>query len=160
MWQEMTSHDPRDRSDPEVTSFSCNSQEVAVTWQEMISRDHVPGSSPEVTSFHRKSPWSGCRKPISQVLGTFQLLQFCNSQKVAWQSRGRKWPHETPRDWKSPGSGCRDPINQVLGTFELLQGCNSHEVAVTWQEMTSRDPTWPEGPGSDVISPEVTWKWL
>jgi len=44
----------------------------------------------------------------------------------------------------------------VLGTFELLQGCNSQEVVVTWQEMTSRDLTWPE-----VTSlTEVIWKWL
>ena len=60
----------------------CNSQEVAVTCQEMTSRDHVTGSDPEVTSFDRKSPGSGCRRPISQVLDTFEFLQGCNSHKV------------------------------------------------------------------------------
>ena len=37
----------------------------------------------EVTSFNRKSPGSGCKRPISQVMGTFELLQGCNSQEVA-----------------------------------------------------------------------------
>ena len=47
------------------------------TWPE------VTGSDPEVTLFHRKSPGSGCRRPISLVLGTFELLQAVNSQQVA-----------------------------------------------------------------------------
>ena len=49
---------------------------------------------PEVTLFDRKSPGRGC-KPISQVLGAFELLYSCNWQEVAvtWQemtSLGRK----------------------------------------------------------------------
>ena len=36
-----------------------------------------------MTSFDRKLPGSGCRRPIRQVLGTFELLQGCNSQEVA-----------------------------------------------------------------------------
>ena len=40
-------------------------------------------SDPEVTSFDRKSFGSGCRTPIRQVLGTFELLQSCDSQEVA-----------------------------------------------------------------------------
>jgi len=43
----------------------------------------VTGSDPEVTSFDWKSPGSGCRRPISQGLDTFELLQGCNSQEVA-----------------------------------------------------------------------------
>ena len=43
----------------------------------------VTGSDLEVRKFDRKSPGSGCRKPISQVLGTFELLQGCNSQELA-----------------------------------------------------------------------------
>ena len=62
-----------------------------------VTRPHVTGTDPEVTSFHRKSPGSGCRKPISQVLGILELLRRFNLQ----------------------------------------------EVAVTWQEMTSGDRTWP-----------------
>ena len=48
----------------------------------------VTGSEPEVTSFDWKSPGSGCRRPISQILGMFELLQGCNSQEE--QSRDRK----------------------------------------------------------------------
>ena len=42
------------------------------TWPE------VTGSDPEVASFERKSPGSGCRRPISQVLAMSELLQGCN----------------------------------------------------------------------------------
>ena len=45
-----------------------------------MSRD---GSEPEVTSLDQKLPGNGCRRPISQALGTFELLQGCNSQEVA-----------------------------------------------------------------------------
>ena len=48
-----------------------------------VMRPHLTGSDPEVTSFDRKSPGSGCRRPISQGLDTFELLQGCNSQEVA-----------------------------------------------------------------------------
>ena len=48
---------------------------------------HVTGSDQEVTSFPRKSPGSGCRKPISQVLGTFESLHGSNSQEVAVTSQ-------------------------------------------------------------------------
>ena len=44
-------------------------------------------SDPEVTSLDRKSPGSGCRRSISQVLSTFELLQGCNSQEVAVTSQ-------------------------------------------------------------------------
>ena len=47
-----------------------------VTWPE------VSGSDPEPT-FDGKSPGSGCRRPISQVLGRIELLQGCKSQEVA-----------------------------------------------------------------------------
>ena len=43
----------------------------------------VTVSVPEVTLFDRKPPGSGCRRPVSQVLGAFELLQGCNSQEVA-----------------------------------------------------------------------------
>ena len=94
----------------------------------------MTGSDPEVTLFDRKSRSSGCRRPISQVLGTFQLQQGCNSQEVAvtWQemiSGDLTCLEVTSFDRKSPGSGCGRPISQVLGTFEPLQGCNSQEVA-------------------------------
>jgi len=114
---------------------------------------HVTERVSEVMSFARKSRGSGCRRPIRQVLGTFEFLQDCNSHEVAitcqeMTSRDPTWPEVTLFDWQSPGSSCSRSRSQVLGTFELLQGCNS-QVAVTWPEMTSRDPTWPE----------VTRKW-
>ena len=70
---------------------------VAITSQEMTSGHHVTGSDPEMTSSQRKSPGSGCGRPISQVLGTFELLKGCNSQEVAvtWQEMS----HVTPRYW-------------------------------------------------------------
>ena len=48
-----------------------------VTWPE------VTGSDPEVWSFDQKSPGSGCIRPVSQVLGAFELLQGFNSQEKA-----------------------------------------------------------------------------
>ena len=43
----------------------------------------VTGSDPEVTSFNRKSPASGCGRK-THVSGTFEHLQVCNSQEVAF----------------------------------------------------------------------------
>ena len=48
-----------------------------------VTYPHVAGSDLEVTSFDWKSPGSGCGRPISQVSGTFELLQGCNWQEVA-----------------------------------------------------------------------------
>ena len=48
-----------------------------------VTSPEVTGIDPEVKSFGRKSPGSGCRSPISQVVGTFELLQGCNLQEVA-----------------------------------------------------------------------------
>ena len=52
-----------------------------------LTYPHVTGSDPEVTSFDRKSLGSGCSRPISQVLGMFELLENCNSQEVAVTSQ-------------------------------------------------------------------------
>ena len=117
--------------------------ETDVTWP------YMTGSDLEVTAFDRKSPGSGWRWPRTCILCTFELLQGCNLQEVAvtWQkmmSRDRKWPEVTSFKQKSPGSGCRRPRPHFLSTFEFLQGCNSQEMVVTWQEMASRDLTWPE----------------
>ena len=49
-----------------------------------VTRPEVTRTDPEVMSFDWKSPGSGCRRPIRQVLGTFELLQGCNSQEVAF----------------------------------------------------------------------------
>jgi len=125
------------------------------------------GSDPQVT-YHPRSPGSGCRRPKTWVLCTFELLQGCNSRR--WQSRDRKWCNVTWSDRKWPwiavisveviGSGCKRPKTGILCTFELLQGSNSQEVALTWREMTSCYFAWLEVTRSDVISPEVPWKRL
>ena len=47
-----------------------------------VTLPHVIGSDPKVESFDQKSSGSGCRRPISQVLGTFELLQYSNLQEV------------------------------------------------------------------------------
>ena len=43
----------------------------------------VTGSDQEMTSFDQKSPGSGSRRAVSQVLGMFLCLQCCNSQEMA-----------------------------------------------------------------------------
>ena len=48
-----------------------------------VTRPEVTGSDPEMTPFDRKSPGSGGRRLISQVLAKFELLQGCNLQEVA-----------------------------------------------------------------------------
>ena len=48
-----------------------------------VTRPEGTGSDPEETTFDRKSPGSGCRWPISQVLGMFEFVQGSNSQEVA-----------------------------------------------------------------------------
>ena len=53
-----------------------------------VTRPHVTGSDPEETSFDRRSPGSSCTRPISQVLGTFEILQGLTHRR--WQSRDRK----------------------------------------------------------------------
>ena len=47
-----------------------------------VTRHHMTGRD-TVTSLDRKSPGSGCRRRISQVLDMFDLLYGCNSQEVA-----------------------------------------------------------------------------
>ena len=69
----------------------------------------------DVTSFDRKTPGSGCRGPISQVLGTYESLQGCNLQEVAVTSQ-----EMTSRDLK---------LTELARTLHHLTG--SHlEVAV------------------------------
>ena len=47
------------------------------------------GSDPEVASLNRKSPGSGCRRFVSQVLGTLSSYKALTHRR--WQ----------PCDWKS-----------------------------------------------------------
>ena len=62
-----------------------------------VTSPEVTRSDQEVTSLGWKSPGSSYTRPTSQVMGTFVLLQGCNSQEVAvtlqeMTSRARKRP--------------------------------------------------------------------
>jgi len=128
----------------------------------------VTGSDPEVTSFDRKSPGSGCRRPKTCVYCTFHFLQGCSSQwdAVTWQemtSRDNRWPEVTRRDVidrKSPGSGCRrlkTPYILHFTSCKAVACSRRHSRDRKWLHVTLGDRKWPR---SDVIWPEVTWKWL
>ena len=102
-----------------------------VTWLE------VTGSDQEVTSFDRKSPGSGGRRVINQVLGMFELLQGCNSQEMAVTSQEGHHvtgtnPEVTSFDPKSPGGGCRRPICNFWAHLSSYR-------AVTLRRWQSRD---------------------
>ena len=75
-----------------------------------VTLPHVTISDPEVTSFHRKSPVSGCRTPISQVLGTSELPQGCNSQVLS---------HVTGNDVIRPHVTGGDPEGTLLSGNHL-----------------------------------------
>jgi len=146
----------RDGSDPEVTSLDRKSPGSghrkpkaqvlgtfellrAVTrrkwqshdrkWRHVTSRDwKCRGSYAEVMTFDQKSPGSGRRRPVCQVLGTFEPLHCCNSHEVAvtWQgltSRDLTSPEVTRKSRHLTGSHLEvavGPISQVLDTFEVL----------------------------------------
>jgi len=118
----------------------------------MTWRPQVTASDPEVASFDRKSPGSGCRRLKTGVYCAFHFLQGCSSQEEAvtwqkitsrdlrWSKVTRKWRHLTEVIW----NGCRTPKTGVYCTFHFLQDCSSQKDSITWQEMTSRDLSWPE----------------
>ena len=60
-----------------------------------VTRPHVTGNDPEVTSFDRMSLGCVCKRPISQVLGTFELFRAVTRGR--WQSHDRKYRHATSR---------------------------------------------------------------
>jgi len=174
------------RSDPEVTHLTGSQLEVAVVGREPAFCVHLSSYRAVtcrrwyshdrewcyVTSHAQK--WRHLTASHLEVAVEGRELAFCVHLSFYEALTRRRWLHVTGNDvtWphvagsnpevtsfdrKSPRSGCRRHISRVLGTFELLQRCNSQEVAVTWQELASRDR---KLPGSDVIWPEVTWKWL
>jgi len=126
------------------------------------------GSGLEVTSFDRKSPWSVCRGPKTGIYCTFHFLQGCSSQEEAvtsqeMTSRDLRWPEvarKTSFDWKSRWSGCRGPrigIYSVHFTTYKAVSRRSQSRDRKWRHVTSGDR---KCFGSDVIWPEITWKWL
>jgi len=177
-WQEMMSCDLRWL---EVTSFDrrsrvsgCRSKKLAytvcLTFYKAVahgrqSRDRkwryvtsVTGSDPEVTSFERKSPWSGCRRPKTDVCFAFDFLQGCCSQEeaVTWQeitSRELRWAEVTQKWCHLNGSHLEQAVEGLklailciwLHTSLYLAGGSSH--------VTGIDVMWPQVIGSDL---EVT----
>jgi len=186
-WQKTTTRDLRW---PEVTSFdwkspgsgcrrskTCvyctfhylqgsSSQEEAVTWQEIKSREL---RWLEVTSFDRKSPGSGCRRPKTRVYWTFHFLQGCSAQEeaVTWQkmtSRKLRWP-EVARKWRHLIGSHQEVAVENQKLLYTVHFSSYKPVARRKRQsryrkshhVTSGDRKWP---GSGVIWPEVTWKWL
>jgi len=171
MWTQVTGSDPKvmsfDRKSPGsgcrrpntrvYCEFHflqrCSSQGEAVTWQEMTSQylrwpeviwkwRHLTGSHLEVGV------------EVQKLAYTMRLISYKAVARRRRQSRDRKWHHVTSRDRKWPGGDviwpevtskcCRRPKTGVCCAFDFLQGCSSQEEAVTWQEISSRNLTWPE----------------
>ena len=49
----------------------------------MAGNDHMTSRDRKLRHFTGSHLEVGCRRPISQVFGMFELLQGCNSQEVA-----------------------------------------------------------------------------
>jgi len=110
-------------------------------WLEVTRKwRHLTGSHLEVTVEGRKL--------ASLVRLTYYKAVACRR----FQSRDREWRHITSHHWKwfghdvilrgVPESCRKNTKTRVFGAFDFLQGCSSQEEAVTWQELTSRVPTW------------------
>jgi len=134
-----------------------------VMWPQMT------GSNLEVMSFDRKSPGSECRRLKTCVYSAFDFLLGCSSQEeaVTWQdmtSRDLRW-QEVIRKWCNlSGSHLEVAVEGQKLTYTV---CLTTEKAATrrknqsrdrkWHHVTSGDRKWL---GSDVIWPEVAWKWM
>jgi len=139
-------------------------------WSHVTSGDRKwPGSDPEVTSFDRKSPGSGCSRPKTRVYCTFHFLQGCSSQEeaVTWQemtSRDlrlpevtRKWRHLTGSHLEVAVAGRKLGYTVHFTSYSAVARRRRQSRDRKWRHVTSGYRKWP---GSDVISAEVTWKWL
>jgi len=134
-----------------------------VTWPQ------VTGSYPEVTSFDRKSPGSGCRRPKTPVYSTFDFLQRCSSRQeaITWQkmtSCDLRWL-EVTQNWcnlignllEVAVEGQKLPYNVHFTSHKAVSRIRRQSRDRKYRHVTSLDRKWPV---SDVIWPEVTWKWL
>jgi len=133
-----------------------------------VTCPQVTGSDPEVTSFDRWLPISRCRRPKTGVYCTFHFLQGCSSQEeaVTWQemtSRVLTWP-EVTRKWRHfTGSHlemaveCRKLPYTVHFTCYKAVARRRQSRDRKRRHVTSGDRKWP---GSHVIWPVVTHKWL
>jgi len=133
-----------------------------VPWPQVIESD------PEDTSFDRKSPGSGCGRPKTDVYYTFHFLQGCSLQEeaVTWQemtSRELRWPEVTCKWRHLVGShlevaveGWKVVYTVDFASYKAVALRRRQSRDRKWRHVTSGDRKWP---GSDVIWPEVSWKW-
>jgi len=129
----------------------------------------VTGSIPEVTSFDRKSYGSDSRMPKTGIYCAFDFLQGCSSQEevVTWQemtSRDVRWPEVTLK-WRRlteshlevAGENRKLAYIVRLTSYKAVAHRRRYSRDRKWRHVTSGDRKWP---WSDVVWPEVTWKWL
>jgi len=134
-----------------------------------VAWPQVTGSDPEVTSFDWKSPRSGCRRPKTRIYCTFHFLQGSSSQEeaVTWQemtSRDLRWPevtrklrHLTRSHLEVASEGQEVAYTVHFTSYKAVARRRWQSRDRKWRHVTSGDRKWPR---SDVICPEVTWKWL
>jgi len=134
-----------------------------------VTSPQVTGSDSEVTWFDRKSPGSGSRSPKTGVYCVFDFLQGCSSQEeaVTWQektSRDLRWPEVTWKWRHLIGSHLEVALEDrklaytvCLTSYKAIAYRRRQSRDRKWRHVTSGDTKWP---GSDVIRPEVTWKWM
>jgi len=134
-----------------------------VTWLQVTASDL------EVASFDRKSPGSGCGGPKTGEHSTFHFLQDCSSQEEPVKSqevtsRGLRWPEVARKLHHMTGSHLEVAVegwklaNTVHSTcYKAVARRRTQSRDRKWRHVALGDRKWP---GSDVIWPEVTWKWL
>jgi len=121
------------------------------------------------TSFDRKSPGSGSRRPETGVYCTFHFLQGCSSQEEAvtwqemtsgdlrWAEVTRKWGHLTGTHLEVAVEGRKLAYPVHFTSYKAVARRRRKSRDSNWRHVTSGDRKWH---ASDVICPEVTWKWL
>jgi len=124
---------------------------------------------PVMTSFDRKSPGSGCRRLKTRVYCKFHYLQGCSSQEEAvtgnkitsrdlrWPEVTRKWRHLTRSHLEVAVEGRKLAYTVHFTSYKAVARRRRQSHNRKWRHETSCDRKWP---GSDVIWPEVTWKWM
>jgi len=78
------------------------------------------------------------------------------SRDLRWPEVTRKWRHLTGSHLKVAVQGSK-PTYTVHFTSYKAVACRRQSRDRKWRHVTSGDRKWP---GSKVIWPEVTWKWL
>jgi len=144
--------------------LGCNTEEVGITWQKVTSRNLT---WPEVTSFHRKTlevAVGGRKFAFGVCLSSYRAVT-----RRRWQWRDKKC-HVNLHDWKLPaidiiwpGSHLEVAIDSQKLAFCVRLTSYRAVTHCRWQSRNrkSRPVTLPDrkSPGTDIIWPEVTWKW-